>query len=331
MVTTDGNTKTTTSIITSADKWDHVLARVGYKRSNHRVEPGLYVLGNPSPDSKVFVTANYTLSFDALRSVLETTDCYILVLDTQGINVWCAAGKGTFGTEELVKRIQVTGLSNVLRHRSIILPQLGAPGVAAHEVQKRTGFKVEYGPVRASDLPAYLKAGGSTPEMRQVHFTLRNRLAVTPIEMLNLKTLFIIGVLILLNWNSPLIVSLVVTIWLGGTFLFPVFLPWFPTREFTSKGLILGGLLSVPFWWQIVLNSSGESIISQLFRGVYATLLLMSAVAFLALNFTGSSTYTSRTGVKREIFRFIPAIAVMFITGFALTIVRSILGSSGVI
>ena len=103
--------RSTTSAITPANRWDHLLARCGVNRSGHRVEPGLYALGDPTPDSPVFVTANYTLSFDALRSALAGIDGYILVLDTQGINVWCAAGKGTFGTDELVHRIEATALA----------------------------------------------------------------------------------------------------------------------------------------------------------------------------------------------------------------------------
>jgi CO dehydrogenase/acetyl-CoA synthase gamma subunit (corrinoid Fe-S protein) len=71
-----------------------------------------------------------------------------LILDTKGINVWCAAGKGTFGTDELVSRISKTGLSKIILHRKLVLPQLGAPGVSAHEVTKQTGFSVVYGPVR---------------------------------------------------------------------------------------------------------------------------------------------------------------------------------------
>src|SRR5512139_2421408 len=134
----------TTSRLTLADHWDHLLARWAVKRMEHRVEPGLYSLGSPTPDSPVLVTANYTLSFDALRSSLKGIDSYILVLDTQGVNVWCAAGIGTFGTQELIKRIEATRLQEVVRQRVLILPQLGAPGVAAHEIKQRTHFKVEY-------------------------------------------------------------------------------------------------------------------------------------------------------------------------------------------
>ena len=114
-----------TSTLSSADKFDHFLARVGVNRMGHIVEPGLYKLGNPTPDSPVFVSANYTLSFDALRSSLSGHEGYILVLDTKGVNVWCAAGEGTFGTDELVRRINTTGISGIVKHRTLILPQTG--------------------------------------------------------------------------------------------------------------------------------------------------------------------------------------------------------------
>ena len=114
----------TTSDLRLTDRWIHFMARLGINRGKHRVNPGLYALGNPTADSPVFVTANYALSFDVLRSSLYGIDCFILVLDTKGINVWCAAGKGTFGTEELAYRIEVTSLNQVVKHRKLILPQL---------------------------------------------------------------------------------------------------------------------------------------------------------------------------------------------------------------
>jgi hypothetical protein len=118
--------RTATSTITSANRLDHVLARWGWKRESHRVVPGLYRLRNPTAESPVFASANYTLSFDALRSALSGFDGWILVLDTRGVNVWCAAGKGTFGTDELVRRIEATGLADVVSHRKIIVPHLVA-------------------------------------------------------------------------------------------------------------------------------------------------------------------------------------------------------------
>ncbi len=147
----------------------------------YTIDPGLYALGNPDQSSPVLVTANYKLTFDRLRQALPKLDAWVLVLDTKGINVWCAAGKGTFGTGELVERIRLADLERVVNHRELILPQLAGPGVSAHQVKKLSGFKVIYGPIRAGDLPAFLDAGcKATPEMRRKTFTIWERAALDP-------------------------------------------------------------------------------------------------------------------------------------------------------
>ena len=186
----------------------------------------------------MFVSANYTLSFDALRSSLHGIDAYILVLDTKGINVWCAAGKGTFGTDELVDRIKNSSLEENVDHRRLILPQLGAPGVSAHEVKARTGFSVEYGPVRAADLPEYLRTG-PTEKMRRVTFPLRDRAVLIPVELRNvaLMTVLAFTVLFIFGGVVPAIIALAAV--LAGAALFPLLLPVLPTKDFTSKGVLL--------------------------------------------------------------------------------------------
>ncbi|MGD2143248.1 MAG: mercury methylation corrinoid protein HgcA, partial [Anaerolineae bacterium] len=237
----------TTGTITFADQWDHFTARWGARRSNHRVDPGLYALGEPTADAPVFVTANYALSFDALRSALAGIDGYILVLDTHGINVWCAAGKGTFGTSELVHRIESTRLHAVARHRLLILPQLGAAGVAAHEVKKRSGFKVEFGPVRAADLPEYLKSRRATPDMRRVRFNLLDRLNLIPVELVHVLLPTLTGAIVAFFVGGPRASMAVAAAVLAGVILFPILLPWLPTHDFSSKGFILGGGVAFPF------------------------------------------------------------------------------------
>jgi len=141
-----------------ADRVGSMKARWTWGRMKYRVAPGLYAVGNATSGSPVFVSANYKMSFDRLRRELGSIDSWIMVIDTRGINVWCAAGKGTFGTDEIAARVQLVRLKEIVSHRRLILPQLGAPGVAAHEVRKRCGFKVVYGPVRAEDISAYLEA-----------------------------------------------------------------------------------------------------------------------------------------------------------------------------
>jgi hypothetical protein len=312
------------SEITLNNRIDHFLIRWGYRRGEHRVEPGLYALGNPGKESPVFVTANYTLSFDALRSALKGTDCYMLILDTFGINVWCAAGKGTFGTEELVRRIEASGLKDVVSHRKVILPQLGAPGVRSFEVAKRTGFRVEYGPVKADDLPEYLKTYKATPAMRRVRFPLWDRIVLIPVELVSiiLPAIVVAALVFLgLGWLSAL--GLVTAV-LAGTVFFPVLLPYLPTRDYSTKGLLLGFVLSLPFVaYQLINQPSGEW---QTYASALTFLLVMPPVtAYLGLNFTGATPYPSRTGVRKEIYTYIPAMAVMLVPGILLAAVLTAL------
>ncbi len=311
----------TTTELTFANHWDHFLARVGYRRGEHRVVPGLYKLGTPDENSPVFVSANYSLSFDALRSALKGVNGYILVLDTRGVNVWCAAGKHTFGTREIVRRVKETDLSKVVSHRKLILPQLGAPGVSAHEVRRLCGFTVEYGPVRAADLPEYLKTHQATPEMREVKFPLHDRLILTPIEviMLFLPMLAAAVVMFLLGrWTYALAA---ITVVLSGTVLFPALLPWLPSKDFSSKGAFLGMAVSIPFILSILFGHSDWSWYRQLGQSLGFLLAMAASVAYISLNFTGSTTFTSRTGVKKEIYTYIRPMAISFVLGAILLIV----------
>jgi hypothetical protein len=317
--------RTTDSTITFANRLDHFLARWGWKRESHRVEPGLYRLGNPDPDSPVLASANYTLSFDALRSALTGIDAWILVLDTKGINVWCAAGKGTFGTEELVRRIECTGLPDIVRHRKIIIPQLGAPGISWPEVMRKSKFLIEYGPIRANDLPDYLRTHKATPAMRRVEFPLKDRVVLTPVEFVHTALAMVVVAVLLWFLAGPVAALAAVSAVLAGTVLFPALLPYIPTQDFSTKGLILGLIVAIPFALSFSTNPALPSWANA--AGAAAALLIIPAVvAYFALNFTGCTTFTSRTGVKKEIFRYVPVMALLagavVILGIALGIGR---------
>ena len=314
-----------TSRLSWRDRLHHIQARLGFRREQHRIKPGLYALNTPSPESPIFVTSNYTLSFDALRSALKDQPGYLLVLDTFGINVWCAAGKGTFSTAELVNKIEQTSLKAYTAQRTLILPQLGAPAVAAHEVRRQSRFKVEFGPVRAEDLSTYLKTHTATPAMRRVRFNLLDRLVLVPVELVHyfLPTVAAAAVSWLLaGWPAALAA---VTAYLAGTALFPILLPWLPSREFSLKGFILGTLTSLPF----ALLALGQALTPPWLiwaRALGILLVASSAVAYLGLNFTGSTTFTSPTGVQREMTRYIRWMIGFSIAGVILLISQYVIG-----
>lgn len=314
-----------------ADRVGAFKARVGVNRMHYAVDPGLYALGKPTGDSPVLVSANYKLSFDRLRSSLPGRDAWIVVLDTKGINVWCAAGKGTFGTKEIINRVQECRLDEVVNHRTLILPQLGAPGVAAHSVKEICGFRVKYGPVRAEDIPAYMDAGmKATPEMRRVSFTLVERLVLTPMELvlgakyvaiLALAVFFLAGLgragysFEMLPTAGAWAAALVFVGFVAGAFLTPAALPWLPGRAFSVKGAIAGLIMCIIYAiirWQGLAEPAG-------WLDILAWGLVVPALsAFFAMNFTGASTYTSLSGVKREMRLALPMEIAALVIGLGL-------------
>lgn len=310
------------------DKLGAWKVRWGIGRMNYKINPGLYAIGKPNHTSPVLVSANYKLTFDALRKELSGLDCWILILDTKGINVWCAAGKGTFGTDEIVNRISKTGLSEIVSHRKLVLPQLGAPGVSAHEVTKQTGFSVVYGPVRAKDIKTFLDSGFKvTDEMRTVKFTMWDRMVLTPLELVASakSSLMIFGVMFLLNlfaarpfgFEDFIIYSGAV---LTGTVITPLLLPMIPGRAFAWKGWLLGLLWTLSFSWYSGWFNSGFVLLV-----IGYLLVLPSLSAYLAMNFTGSSTYTSFSGVIKEMKIAVPLIVISSVVGIVLLLIYSIL------
>jgi hypothetical protein len=319
--------------LSARDRLGAIRARIGIGRMNYRVPPGLYAAGDPGPDSPVLVSANYKMSFDLLRSVVAGRSAWILVLDTHGINVWCAAGKGTFGTDELVKRVEASVLERIVPHRKLVVPQLGATGVSAHRVKARCGFRVEYGPVRAGDLPAYLDAGMmATPEMRRVRFGLRDRVVLIPVELVSgakyaalaAAALLLLGGVNAHGYSGEGVrtvglraAGLVAAAFGAGAVFGPILLPWLPGRPFAVKGSVLGVAMVVLLaWigWLTPLNS---------WMYTASWVLLASAItSFTVMNFTGATTFTSMSGVLREMRFAVPAQIAAAVVGFGLWIVN---------
>ncbi len=317
-----------------ADRFGGWKARWAIGRMKYSVEPGIYAIGSPDENSPVFVSANYKMSFDRLRGRLAGRDGWILVLDTKGINVWCAAGKGTFGTDELVKRIQDVGLGELVRHRTLVVPQLGAPGVSAHKVKQQTGFSIVYGPVRAEDLPAFLDAGmKATDRMRRVTFPLEDRVVLIPVELVSgAKYVVVVAAIFFLlaglnprGYSGALAIShgmqsvlILLAGYLAAVVFGPALLPWLPGRWFSAKGLWIGlaaVLLGGFFFGRRI------ELLDDRFSMAAWVLIVPALTSFVVLNFTGASTYTSLSGVKREVKLAVPLQLACAVLGIGLWLV----------
>lgn len=302
-------------------------ARWGINRMNYKVVPGLYKIGTPGEISPVLVTSNYKLTFDNVRKELSGLNVWLLVLDTNGVNVWCAAGKGTFGTHELIRKIENANLSSVVKHGTVILPQLGAPGVIAHAIKKATGFRVVYGPVYAKDILEFLENDQKAPtRMRRVTFGIRERLKVVPVEIVYswwllpvvLSAIIVFRVLDGTGLTRQLFLDFIpyAGAYIMGTVVFQIVLPWLPGRSFAFKGWLLG------LAWAVAINCIGSF---SLWQSVSHLFIVPVIVSFWALNFTGATTFTSRSGVLKEMRIAIPLMIVGVISGLFTRIIPGII------
>jgi len=303
---------------TRLNRKDHlgtIAARWAINRQDYKITPGLYGIGTPGPDSPVLVTANYKLTVDTLRKELAAVDAWILVLDTRGINVWCAAGKELFSTREVVNRVKQSELAKVVTHRQLILPQLSATGVRARQVKKDCGFEVIWGPIRTCDIKQFLQNDFKADDsMRRVTFSFTERLTLVPVELSQVvkPTLWVLLGIFVASGIGSNIFSLAAA-WprslmataayaagiLAGALAAPALLPWIPARSFALKGAITGFVcgLGIILIFLSALN----------FWGALALLLCSTAISsFLAMNFTGSTPFTSPSGVEKEMRKAIP-------------------------
>lgn len=295
------------------DVFKAALVRLGPGRDNYRISPGLYALGSPDGNSPVLVTCNYKLTFDILRRELAGESYWLLVVETYGINVWCAAGKQSMSTQEVARRVQAVGLEHVVGHRTLVLPQLSAPAVAGHKLRSLCGFSGVFGPVRIQDLPAFIQSGmQAESEARQVTFPIRQRLSVALVETYGARkflfwTLLACLGLAALGPGGLSVVGVsqaglgafatVLTGFLTGVLAVPALLPYIPFRAFAAKGLAVGPVVGI----------LPAALMAGSFSQAVAQIVACTAFAsWFAMHYTGSTPFTSLSGVDREMRRYMP-------------------------
>lgn len=324
------------SKLSIGDRLAAARLRLGIGRNKAAIGPGLYFAGKPDPNSPVLVTANYRLSFDALRKELSGVNAWIMAIDTKGVNVWCAAGKGTFCAGEIARRARLCGLDAAAPKAPLILPQLSASGVDANELRRATGRKVLFGPVRARDIKPYLEAGmRKTAGMSTVDFTLADRAVLIPIELVHARPLFLASLIVPLALALPFdplygarygaYAAYLAASLAAGAAGVPLLLPWLPGRFFSVRSLapFAATTAAAALYAFSSPGAMGNPRLSETFHAVPTTaavLLSGAAAAYIAMNFTGSSTFTNQKGAELEVRRTLPFIAGAVISGCVLSI-----------
>jgi NAD-dependent dihydropyrimidine dehydrogenase PreA subunit len=188
---------------------------------------GLTKIGNPGRNSPVFLTCNYHLTVERVKRALRGIDAYLLVAQSRGINVWCAATGGHFTNHSVISILKTSGIEKLVDRRNVILPQLAATGVELKTIQKKTGWKIMWGPVYAKDIPAFIKNKlVKTVAMRVVEFPWMQRIEMAVAWAFPIS---LVPALIMMFFWREAILPLTLLVW-GLSFLiflcFPLYSQW---------------------------------------------------------------------------------------------------------
>jgi NAD-dependent dihydropyrimidine dehydrogenase PreA subunit len=204
-------------------------------------ETGLRAVGQPEADAPVFVTCNFDLTVRRVLKALQGLDCYLLVAPSKGINVWCAAGGGMLNAHSVTSVVKTSRIAEKVAHRTLILPQLSAPGIDVARVEQETGWRCKFGPVYAEDIPAYVAAGlTKTEAQRRTRFPLGDRLEMAVMWAAPMSIVAAIPVAIFSPEALPGVLAL---IWGFALFLFVFFEPvmrYVPGPVGLVKTVVLG-------------------------------------------------------------------------------------------
>ncbi|MBY9005945.1 MAG: methyltransferase domain-containing protein [Candidatus Lokiarchaeota archaeon] len=273
------------------------------------IEPGVYKSGNPNKNSPIIISCNYEFTYIKLMRDLRGIDAWVLCIDSNGINVWCAARGDDFGNEQLLEALEATGIHNYIKTKKLILPQLSAGGIAIPQLPKFSEdfpFKIKYGPVWSKHLKQYLDDGKKSEEMKRAKFTLfhRVRAGFTHISFLFRKIFILplIGLIILnfiftwLNMFNKIlwIVDFIIAIGLSNLLLILIFPLSKFTRKFLIKGVFFGTinliLMGCIIWIQ---NYSLEYILLNL-------TLFFWVSFFSTMSFSGNTMSTNPREIQSE-------------------------------
>jgi NAD-dependent dihydropyrimidine dehydrogenase PreA subunit len=191
------------------------------------VRTGLRKIGNPDRQSPVFVTCNFGLTVRRVTRALRAIDAYLLVANSRGVNVWCAATGGHLTADDVVSVIKTSGINDLVDHRRLVLPQLSATGVERAVIEEKTGWRAVFGPVYAADIPAYLDNHyKKTRRTRTVRFDLPQRLEMAIMWAFPIS---IIPMVPLLIWWRHLVLPFVAVVWGIALAMFAGFF-WIPPK-----------------------------------------------------------------------------------------------------
>ncbi len=149
-------------IMHSLDGWS--LLPLTILRNNLYTDPrkpvavaaDLKVFGKPNESSPVLLTTNFALTYFTVAADIESgkSDCYLLVVDTEGIAVECAVAGRKLTADKVADALKKSGIESKVKHKKLIIP--GRAARLSGEIEEASGWRVFVGPMDSSGIPKFI-------------------------------------------------------------------------------------------------------------------------------------------------------------------------------
>ena len=289
----------------------------------YTIAPGLYYTGDRyDPEKPLLVTSNYLLTVLVLIRRVRSYNVRLLVIDTDGINVWCSAGKGRFSNLEIFRQLvrYQELLLSIDKRLTMILPKFSLSGVDLRML-RQAYVRPVVGPLYAKDLPGYLANPPYRDSNDIVHFGFQSRLftwlpglgqflgycLALVLVLFGLQILFGFAV----PWKILVITALIAT-------MYPLLFPYIPGDRFAVKGLWLGVFVSLMLIPGVFVNAVQWADFPMTVPFIFATGL------FTGLAYTGNSAVSNYSAVRKEIARFLPVNVLLYVAALIAFIVTEV-------
>jgi acetyl-CoA decarbonylase/synthase complex subunit gamma len=123
-----------------------------------QVQPGIYEINAPKPESPVLVTTNFSITYFSVANEVEGSGlpAWLLVCDAEGMSVLTAWAAGKFDAERIAKAVKGFNVADKVSRKRVVLP--GHVAVLSGELESELpDWEIRVGPREAVDLPAFMK------------------------------------------------------------------------------------------------------------------------------------------------------------------------------
>jgi acetyl-CoA decarbonylase/synthase complex subunit gamma len=123
-----------------------------------QVEPKLYPIGEPTKDSPIFLTTNFSLTYFIVAGEIENSgiSAWLIIPECEGMSVLTAWAAGKFSGAYIAKFMKEIDVEGQVNSRNIIIP--GYVAQISGELQESLpGWDVTVGPQEAADIESFVK------------------------------------------------------------------------------------------------------------------------------------------------------------------------------